>query len=228
VKAACTVATGGWRNTVRLCALSLSTELMAERGITLTYEAVRYWCRTFGQTYANQLWHRRPRPGDTWHPDEVFLSIHGERDYLWRAVDQDGHVLDILVQRRLDTHAVKRFFRKLLNGLTYVPRVIITDTLRSYGAAKQAILPSVEHRQYQFEQPRGELPPTHPPAGAAHAGGHITGPRATLPRRPWAHRLPLPSQTSPAPCPGLPPGNAAPISGVARDDRHTAGCLKDT
>ena len=93
-------------------------ELMAERGVMLTYEAVRYWCRKFGQTYANQLRRRRPRPGDKWHLDEVFLTIHGERHYLWRAVDQDGHVLDILVQRQRDKRAAKKFFRKLLKGLT--------------------------------------------------------------------------------------------------------------
>jgi putative transposase len=102
-------------------------ESMAERGVLLTYEAVRYWCRKFGQAYANQLRRRRPRPGDKWHLDEVFLTIHGERHYLWRAVDQEGHILDILVQRRRDKKAAKRFFRKLLKGLTYVPRVIITD-----------------------------------------------------------------------------------------------------
>jgi putative transposase len=109
---------------------------------------VRYWCRKFGQTYANQLRHRRPRPGDKWHLDEVFLTINGQRHYLWRAVDQDGHILDILVQRRRDKQAAKRFFRKLLKGLTYVPRVIITDRLKSYGAALRESLPSVEHRQH--------------------------------------------------------------------------------
>jgi putative transposase len=92
-------------------------ELMAERGVTLTYEAVRYWCRKFGQVYANQLRRRRPRPGDKWHLDEVFLTIHGERHYLWRAVDQAGNVLDILMQRRRDKHTAKRFFRKLLKGV---------------------------------------------------------------------------------------------------------------
>jgi putative transposase len=131
-------------------------ELMAERGITLSHEAVRYWCRKLGQTYANRLRRRRPRPGDKWHLDEVFLTIHGERQYLWRAVDQDGHVLDILVQRRRDKHAAKKFFRKLLKGLTYVPRVIITDKLASYGAAKREILPSVEHRQHRYLNNRAE------------------------------------------------------------------------
>jgi putative transposase len=131
-------------------------ELMAERGVILTYEAVRYWCRKFGQVYANQLRRRRPRPGDKWHLDEVFLTIRGEQHYLWRAVDQAGNILDILVQRRRDKHAAKRFFRKLLKGLMYVPRVIITDQLRSYGAAKREILPSVEHRQHRYLNNRAE------------------------------------------------------------------------
>jgi putative transposase len=125
-------------------------ELMIERGVLLTYEAVRYWCRKFGQVYANQLRRRRPKPGDKSHLDEVFLTIRGEQHYLWRAVDQEGNILDILVQRRRDVQAAKRFFRKLLKGLMYVPRVIITDKLRSYGAVKRELLPGVEHRQHRY------------------------------------------------------------------------------
>ena len=82
--------------------------------------------------------------------DEVFLTINGERHYLWRAVDQDDNVLDILVQSRRNKHAAKKFFPKLLKGLRYVPRVIITDKLKSYGAAKREILPGVEHRQSRY------------------------------------------------------------------------------
>src|SRR5688572_17968621 len=133
------------------CCLCLSyrdvAELMAERGVILTYEAVRYWCRKFGQTYANQLRRRQPRPGDTWHLDEVFLTMPVQRHYLWRAVDQNGHVLEILVQRRRDRTVAKKLFRKLLNALRYVPRVVVTDQLRSYGAAMRESLPSMEHRQ---------------------------------------------------------------------------------
>src|SRR5918996_3527540 len=130
--------------------------LMAARGVIVTYEAVRYWCRKFGQAYANQLRRRPPRPGDKWHLDAVFLTINGARHYLWRAVDQDGHVLDILVQSRRNKHAAKKFFRKLLKGLTYVPRVLITDKLKSYGAAKREILPGVEHRQSRYLNNRCE------------------------------------------------------------------------
>jgi putative transposase len=89
-------------------------EVMLERGIVVSHETIRQWCAKFGQTYANGLRRRRPRPGDTWHLDEVFLTINGQRQYLWRAVDQDGNVLDILVTSRRDTKAATRFFRKLL------------------------------------------------------------------------------------------------------------------
>ena len=122
----------------------------------LTYETVRQWCLKFGQTYANELRRRRPRPGDKWHLDEVVLKINGRTHYLWRAVDQHGAVLDILVQSRRDKAAAKKFFRKLLKGLRYVPRVIITDKLASYGAAKREILPGVEHRQHKRLNNRAE------------------------------------------------------------------------
>jgi putative transposase len=131
-------------------------ELLFARGVIVSYEAIRKWCQKFGQSYANQLRRRRPRPGDKWHCDEMFLTINDERHYLWRAVDQDGYVLDILVQRRRDKQAAKRFFRKLLKGLRYVPWVIITDQLKSYGAAKREILPGVEHRQHRYLNNRAE------------------------------------------------------------------------
>jgi putative transposase len=116
----------------------------------------------FGQTYANELRRRRPRCGDKWHMDEVVLTIRGKKHYLWRAVDQHGNILDILVQSRRNKKAAKRFFRKLLKDLQYVPRVIITDKLRSYGAAKREILPGVEHRQHaRIEQSSGEFTPTY-------------------------------------------------------------------
>jgi putative transposase len=131
-------------------------ELLAQRGIIVTYETVRQWCLKFGQTYANELRRRRHGTGDKWHMDEVFLAIGGQRHSLWRAVDQDGNVLDIFVQSRRNTKAAKRFFRKLLKGLQYVPRVIITDKLRRYGAAKREILPGVEHRQHKGLNNRAE------------------------------------------------------------------------
>jgi putative transposase len=122
---------------------------------------VREWCLKFGQTYANDLRRRSPRPGDGWHLDEVFLKINGRIHYLWRAVDQDGEVLDILVQSRRDKKAAKKFFRKLLKGLRYIPRVVITDKLESYSAARTDLLPSVEHCQkYQNNRAENSHQPT--------------------------------------------------------------------
>jgi transposase-like protein len=89
--------------------------------------------------------------------DEVFIRIRGKQHYLWRAVDQDGNVLDILVQSRRSATAAKRFFRKLLKGLRYIPRVIVTDRLKSYAAAEREILPSVEHRQSRYLNNRAEV-----------------------------------------------------------------------
>jgi putative transposase len=131
-------------------------ELLFARGVHVTYEAIRKWCQKFGPAYANQLRRRRPRPGAKWPRDEAFLPINGERHYLWRAVDQEGKVLDILVQRRRNKHAAKKFFRKLLKGLQYVPRVVITAKLKSYGAAKREVLPGVEHRQHRSLNNRAE------------------------------------------------------------------------
>ncbi len=98
-----------------------------------TYETIRQWTLKFGQAYANALRRRRARPGDKWHLDEVFLKINGKTHYLWRAVDQHGNVLDILVQSHRNKAAAKKFFRKVLKGCQYVPRVLITDKLASYG-----------------------------------------------------------------------------------------------
>jgi putative transposase len=121
--------------------------LLFERGIDVSHEAIRQWCGKFGQEYAHQFHRRRPQPGDTWHLDEVCLTIHGQRHDLWRAVDQDDNVLDILVQSRRHQQAAKQFFRTWLKGLKYVPRVVITDQLKSDGAATREMLPGVEHRQ---------------------------------------------------------------------------------
>ncbi|MFG3408956.1 IS6 family transposase [Streptomyces sp. NPDC048142] len=131
-------------------------ELLFERGITVSYESIRAWCATFGPAYAAALRRRRPRPGDKWHLDEVFIKVDGRMRYLWRAVDQEGQVLDILVTDKRDTAAAKRFLRKLLKGAETVPRVIVTDKLRSYGAAHRQVTPSVEHRSSKYLNNRCE------------------------------------------------------------------------
>jgi putative transposase len=131
-------------------------ELLFERGIQVSYEAVRLWCERFGPEYARRLRRRQPRPGDRWHLDEVFIKVNGRMRYLWRAVDQDGSVLDILVTDKRDTAAARRFFRKLLKGTKAVPRVIVTDKLRSYKAAHRQLMSSVEHRSSKYLNNRAE------------------------------------------------------------------------
>jgi putative transposase len=131
-------------------------EMMAERGVSVSYDTIHQWCRKFGQTYANALRRRRARPGDKWHLDEVFITIGGKTHYLWRAVDQHGNVLDILVTSHRDAKAATRFFRKLLKGLQYVPRVLVTDKLTSYGVARRRLMPGVEHRRSKYQNNRAE------------------------------------------------------------------------
>ena len=134
-------------------------ELMAERGVTVTYEAIRAWCYKFGQDYAKRIRARRGQLGDTWHLDEVYVKIDGRLQYLWRAVDQDGSVLDILVQPHRDKKAAARFFRKLLRSSRYAPRVVVTDRLARYIApcAEWGAQHRASTRQ-GIEQPGREFP----------------------------------------------------------------------
>ena len=111
-------------------------DLLAERGIIVSYETIRLWCQKFGPECARKLKRRQGRLGDSWHLDEVFIRINGQPQYLWRAVDQDGDVLDILVQSRRDQRAAERFFRRLLHGQGKKPLRIINDKLRSYSALR--------------------------------------------------------------------------------------------
>src|SRR3954471_1925267 len=129
--------------------LRMVEEMLAARGIDVSHETVRQWARKFGQDFANQIRRKLPDPGDKWHLDEVCLMIRGTKHWLWRAVDQDGFVLDVLVQSRRDKKAAKRLLRKLLKRQTRVPRVLITDKLASYSAAKADVMPSVEHRKHK-------------------------------------------------------------------------------
>jgi putative transposase len=200
-------------------------ELLFARGIIVTYEAIRKWCRKFGQQYAHQLRRRRPKPGDKWHLDEVFLTINGERHYLWRAVDQDGHGLDILVQPRRDRKAAKRFFRKLLKRCQYLPRVLITDQLKSYGAAKREVLPSVEHRQHRYLNNRPEN--SHQPTRQRERrmqGFKSPGHAQRVPRCLWAHCPTFPPATPPPLRPGLSRRDDPTLPELARSDR-ASGCI---
>ena len=131
-------------------------EMMAKRGVPVTYETVREWCLKFGSLYAVLLRSKRARMGSKWHLDEVFIKMNGIQHYLWRAVDQYGAVIDILVQPKRDRWAALRFFHKLLHVAKRPPRVIITDKLRSYAAAKQLIMPAIEHRRSRYLNNRAE------------------------------------------------------------------------
>jgi putative transposase len=132
-------------------------DLLAERGVIVSYETIRQWSRKFGAQYARKLRRRQGRLGDTWHLDELFVTIQGRRQYLWRAVDQDGDVIDILVQPRRDRRAAKRFFRKLLKAQGGEPRRLVTDKLKSYGAAHRTVMPSVLHDTSRYANNRAEV-----------------------------------------------------------------------
>ncbi|MFE4821881.1 IS6 family transposase [Streptomyces sp. NPDC056704] len=131
-------------------------ELMLARGVIVSYETIRQWCAKFGPAYAAGLRRRKPRAGDKWHLDEVFVKINGERRHLWRAVDQDGNVLDVLVQRRRDAKAARRFMAKLMKKQCRVRRALVTDKLRSYGVAHRELMRSVELRQSKYLNNRAE------------------------------------------------------------------------
>ena len=118
--------------------LRMVDEILAARGITVSHETVRQWARKFGQSFANQIRRRLPGVGDKWHLDEVCLMIDGQKHWLWRAVDQDGVVLDVLVQSRRDKRAAKRLLRKLLKRQCRAPSVLITDLIWSQSKAVSA------------------------------------------------------------------------------------------
>ncbi len=136
--------------------LRMVEEMLAARGILVSYETVRQWALKFGQSFANQIRRRLPAVGDKWHLDEVAISVAGKKHWLWRAVDQYGIVLDILVQSRRNAKAAKRLLRKLLKKQGIAPRVMITDKLASYAAAKRVVMPGVEHRQHKGLNNRAE------------------------------------------------------------------------
>src|ERR687893_2457896 len=136
--------------------LRMIGEMLASRGIIVSHESVRQWALKFGQAFANQIRRRLPHAGDKWHLDEVAIKIAGRKYRLWRAVDQDGFVLDVLVQSRRDKKAAKRLLRKLLKRQPRVPRVMITDKRASYSAAKGEVMPSVEHRRHKGLNNRAE------------------------------------------------------------------------
>ena len=131
-------------------------DLLAERGITVSYETIRLWCIKFGAKYARRLKRKHRGYGDTFYIDEVFVKINGKQHYLWRAVDQDGEVIDVYLQGKRDGVAAKRFFKRLLRSHGSEPRRIVTDKLRSYGVAHRELMPDVIHDTSQYANNRVE------------------------------------------------------------------------
>ena len=131
-------------------------ELLAERGIVVTYESVRRWVLTFGPAVAHRLRARRPKPHSRWHLDEMFVRVGGKQMYLWRAVDAEGEVLDVLLQPKRDTRAARKLLRRLLKRQEMAPDEWVTDKLRSYGAAKAELGLSARHEQGLRKNNRAE------------------------------------------------------------------------
>ncbi len=115
----------------------------------VSYETIRRWAKKFGPDYARRLRRKQPRGDDIWHLDEVAITIAGKKHWLWRAVDQDGYVLDEIVQTPRNAKAAKRLLTRLLKKQGIAPKRMITDKLRSYGAAKRQVMPAVEHRSHK-------------------------------------------------------------------------------
>ena len=143
-------------------------DLLVERGITVSYESIRLWCKKFGPKYAKRLKKRHHGFGDTFYIDEVFVKIGGNQQYLWRAVDQDGEVVDVFLQVRRDGAAAKRFFKRLLINHQRKPRKTVTDKLRSYGVAHRELIPESIHESSQYGNNRAAL--SHQPTRVRERG----------------------------------------------------------
>ncbi len=157
-------------------------EMLAARGISVTHETIRQWGLKFGREFAGRIRRRAPLRGDKWHLDEVVIGIAGKKHWLWRAVDQDGFVLDILVQSRRDKKAAKRLFRKLLKKQGRAPRVLITDKLRSYGRFNASFPPMTRWPTFS-----SAAETTTPPQTSGPAAPRPSPPGPTSPALPWLH-----------------------------------------
>ena len=143
-------------------------DLLSERGIDVSYESIRLWCNKFGPHYAQRLRRKHRGFGDTFYIDEVLVQIEGKQQYLWRAVDQDGEVVDVFLQAQRDSKAAKRFFRRLIKNHRDEPRRIVTDKLRSYGVAHRELIPNTIHDTSQYANNRAEL--SHQPTRVRERG----------------------------------------------------------
>jgi putative transposase len=152
----------------RRCAGPFIEDLLAERGVEVSYESIRLWCIKFGTKYARRLKRKHRGYGDTFYIDEVFVKISGKQHYLWRAVDQDGEIVDVYLQAKRDGAAAKRFFKRLLRSHGDEPRKIVTDKLRSYGVAHRELMPDVIHDDSQYANNRAEQ--SHEPTRVRERG----------------------------------------------------------
>ena len=143
-------------------------DLLAERGITVSREAIRLWCNKFGSIYTRRLKRKHRGYGDTFFIDEVFIKINGKQHYLWRAVDQDGEIVDVYLQSKRDGATAKRFFRRLLRSNAGEPRKIVTDKLRSYGVAHRELIPGTIHISDRYANNRAEQ--SHEPTRVRERG----------------------------------------------------------
>ena len=167
-------------------------DLLAERGILVSYEMVRRWVNHFGPKIAADLRKRRPKPHTTWHLDEVYLKIDGRLVYLWRAVDAEGEVLDVLVQTRRNKRAALKLMRKLLKKYGFVPDKLVTDDLRSYGAAAGHLGIAKRHERGRWRNNRAENSHQPPDEGR----GRCKGSRAWDPRKDFSLFMPQPTTLS--------------------------------
>ncbi len=201
--------------------------ILAERGVVVTHESIRNWCQKFGAEFAKRLRRRRPRPGDTWHLDEVFIRIRGVLHYLWRAVDQHGVVLDILVQEKRDGAAAKRFFRRLLQWVAIQTEA--PDHRRSAQLWRCTPCPAARCQtpdQPLFEQPGGEFASTDATAGAADATVQVTRPGAGLSLGARHHLRSLPATASSPQCCRLSACSDQSVSDLATGDVCPAGGIR--
>jgi putative transposase len=199
-------------------------DLLAERGIAVSYETVRRWVNHFGPMIAADLRKRRPRPGTIWHLDEVYLKIAGRMIYLWRAVDSEGEVLDVLVQSKRNKHAALKLMRKLLKKYGFVPNRMITDDLRSYGAATHDLGIDSRHERGRWKNNRAEN--SHPPTRRRERKMQRFKSPGCSPEIPLNPRRRLQHLQRPAPsrlCPNAPHLPRRGDEHVARGGR---GCLK--
>jgi putative transposase len=152
----CVIAHAVWLYFRFPLSLRLVEEMLLERGIVVSYETIRCWAKKFGPDYAGRLRRKPASASDIWYLDEVVVTIGGRKHWLWRAVDQDGYVLDEIVQARRNTKAARRLLTRLMKKQGCIPKRIVTDKLRSYGAARRQVMPTVEHRSHKGLNNRAE------------------------------------------------------------------------